>query len=103
MNILIILGSVVGFYLVLFFITRINRNKDRQLKSNVDVIKSPQRREIEHQDIKGKSVFGGDKYVLDFANDKYNKDNKPAKRGDPLTFTSYTPASLSQDEKKVLC
>lgn len=100
MNILIILGSVVGFYLVLFFITRINRNKDRQLKSNVDVIKSPQRREIEHQDIKGKSVFGGDKYVLDFANEKYNKDEQPAKRGDPLTFTSYTPASLPQDEKK---
>ena len=100
MNILIILGSVVGFYLVLFFITRINRNKDRQLKSNVDVVKSPRRREIEHQDIKGKSVFGGDKYVLDFANEKYNKDDQPTKRGDPLTFTSYTPAPLPKDEKK---
>ena len=100
MNILIIVGCVAGFYSVLFFITRINRNKDKQLKSNSDDIKSPQRQEAEHQEIKGNSVFGGDKYVLDFANEKYNKDSQPVKRGDPLTFTSYTPAPLTKDEKK---
>ena len=38
--------------------------------------------------------------MLDFANDKFNKDSQPVKRGDPLTFTSYTPAPLPKDEKK---
>ncbi len=27
--------------------------------------------------------------MLDFANEKYNQDNEPAKRGDPLEFRSY--------------
>ncbi len=81
--------SIAFWYVVYKFI---NRKGVWQGKYDINTVQSSQQREIYNQDskiVKGNSAFGGDKYVLDFANEKYNQDNEPAKRGDPLEFRSY--------------
>jgi hypothetical protein len=103
MNILINIGCVAGFYLILFFIVRSKRNKDKQKKYKANITETSQKSKMYNQDreiIKSNFVSDGYKYVLDFANEKYNQDNEPVKRGDPLTFTSYTPAPLSKEQEK---
>ena len=92
MNTLIIVGITFGFYFILFLLTRMKKNK------------TIQRRAAERQDITSvndnfRTAFGGDKYILDFANEKYNKDNKPSKRGDPLLFESYAPAKPEKSNR----
>ena len=61
--------------------------------------RAAKRRDIASVKDNFRTALGGDKYILDFANEKYNKDNKPSKRGDPLLFESYIPAKPEKSNK----
>lgn len=98
MNKLIVIGGGVAFYFILFLITRIKRNKKNQSVNNAASEQYKENTALNIQNIH--TALGGDKYVLDFANEKYNKDNQPSKRGDPLLFESYTPAEPEKEERE---
>lgn len=95
MNILIIVGSAFGFYFILFLIIRMKKN---QSVNNAASEQYKRNTTLNNQNIH--TALGGDKYILDFANEKYNKDNEPSKRGDPLLFESYTPAKPEKSNKE---